>query len=411
MGDALKKSATIVVIVVGIWSGAVAQPNDPSLQELYERHRWFELRDAIAGRTVPPLYTGAVAAAFSRRDAEKHLNEALRQASTTDAANEVREALINLYMLLGRSADAVRTLDAAVAAAPSRADFLNVRRLFDPFRRLPNQTARTGRRAPFRCQVGAQGVVLPIKVNGRPVEWHFDSAFSHSALAESEARMLGIRVQSATAQAGDFTGATTTTRAALVDRIVIGDAELRNVPILVFPDSQPPWNEQPPGRRGTIGIPVAVALQTIHWSATGTCRVGPDRAPTATTAANLAFDGMTPVTRAQMERRSLDFVFDTGNQGGTQLWSRFRSEFPALVEAGREGTRIVSQIGGSTEHRIVVIPEIRLRVGGLETLLRPANVFSKPVGNDLQHGNLGVDVVNQATEVTIDFRTMTLTMR
>jgi hypothetical protein len=78
MGDALKKIATIVVIVVGIWSGAVAQPNDPSLQELYERHRWFELRDAIAGRKVPPLYTGAVAAAFNRRDAEKHLNEALR---------------------------------------------------------------------------------------------------------------------------------------------------------------------------------------------------------------------------------------------------------------------------------------------------------------------------------------------
>jgi hypothetical protein len=259
--------------------------------------------------------------------------------------------------------------------------------------------------------VGAQGVVLPIKVNGRPVEWLFDSAFSHSALAESEARMLGIRVQSATAQAGDFTGAPTTTRAALADRVVIGDAEVRNVPILVFPDSQPPWNEQPPGRRGTIGIPVAVALQTIHWTATGTCRVGPDRALTAMTAANLTFDGMMPVTRAQMEARSLDFVFDTGHQARTQLWSRFRSEFPGLVEAGREGTRIVSQIGGSTEHRIVVIPEIRLRVGGLETLLRPANVFSRPVGNDLQHGNLGVDVVSQAADVTIDFLTMTLTMR
>jgi hypothetical protein len=409
--DALKNLSTIILIVVGIWSGARAQPNQPSLQQLYDHHNWFELRDAIAGRTVSALYSGAVASAFNRRDAEKYLNEALRQASTTEAANEVREALINLYLLLGRSADAVRTLDAAVAAAPSRADFLNVRRLFDSFRRLPNQTARIGRRAPFRCQVGAQGVFLPIAVNGRPVEWLLDTAFSTSALTESEARMLGIRVQGATAQAGDFTGATTTTRAALAERVVIGDAELRNVPMLVFPDAQPPWNEEPPGRRGTIGIPVALALQALHWTARGTCQVGPDRDVTSKTAANLAFDGMTPVTRAQMEGNSLDLVFDTGNQGGTQLWSRFTRDFPALIQGGREGTKRVSQIGGSTEHRIVVIPEIRLRVGGFETVLRPANVFSQPVGNDLQHGNLGVDVVSQAAEVTIDFQAMRLTMR
>ena len=165
---------------------------------------------------------------------------------------------------------------------------------------------------------------------------------------------------------------------------MIGDAELRNVPMLVFPDSQPPWNEKPPGRRGTIGIPVAVALQAIHWTARGTCQVGPNRDHTAKAAANLAFDGMTPVTRAQIDGTSLELVLDTGNQGGTQLWSRFTRDFPALIQGGREGTKRVNQIGGSTEHRIVVIPKIRLRVGGFESVVQPANVFSPPIGNDLQ---------------------------
>jgi hypothetical protein len=76
----------------------VAQaPKELSLQQLYERHSWFELRDAIAGRTVPALYAGAVASAFNRtRDAENLLKRAVREASTPEAANNAREVLVNL---------------------------------------------------------------------------------------------------------------------------------------------------------------------------------------------------------------------------------------------------------------------------------------------------------------------------
>jgi predicted aspartyl protease len=94
--------------------------------------------------------------------------------------------------------------------------------------------------------VGTDGVFLPVIVNDKAVEWLFDSAFSHAVLSESEARMLGVSVHGATGVGADFSGGTTTTRAAVADRMVIGDAELRNVPVLVVPDSQPPWNEQPP---------------------------------------------------------------------------------------------------------------------------------------------------------------------
>jgi hypothetical protein len=58
-----------------------------------------------------------------------------------------------------------------------------------------------------------------------------------------------------------------------------------------------------------------------------------------------------------------------------------------------------------------VIPEVRLRVGGFDSVLHPANMFSKPVGNDPQHGNLGLDVLSQAAEVTLDFEAMSLTVR
>lgn len=402
-----------IAVVGALWSGIMVQaPKGPSLQDLYERHSWFELRDAIAGRTVPSLYAGAVASAFNRpRDAERYLNRAVREASTPEAANEAREALGNLYMRLGRSSDMIRVLDEALAAAPSRSDIREARQAFELFRRLPNQTARAGRNRPFPCEVGPTGVVLPVVVNGKLVHWLFDSAFSHSAMSESEARLLGISVPGATVSAGDFAGGTAPMRTAVAERMTIGDAELRHVPVLVFPDSQPPWNEYPPGRRGTIGLPVALALQAIRWTKGGTCQMGSNPIRPGRTDVNLAFDGETPITRAQLAGKPVELIVDTGNQGGSQFWERFARDFPQIVSEGRKSTKVVQQIGGSEERQIVSIPEIRLRVGGFDSVLQPANVFSKPVGNDLQHGILGMDVWSQANEVTIDFQAMSLTVR
>ncbi len=403
----------IAAIVVGLCVGVMAQsPKDLSLRHLYDRHSWFELREAIAGRTVPALYTGAVASAFNRtRDAERYLNRAVREASTTEAANDAREALATLYMRLGRTSDMIRVLDEILSAAPARSDVRNVRGGFESFRRLSNQTVRTGRPRPFQCAVSAQGVILPVVVNGKSVEWLFDSGFSHAAMSESEARMLGIAVGGANATAGDFAGGVATMRTAVAERMVIGDAELRNVPVLVFPDSQPPWNQQPPGKRGTVGLPVAVALRAIRWTKDGTCQVGANAIRTATADANLAFDGETLVTRAQFSGKPLDLVLDTGNQGGTQLWEGFARDFPDVVSQGSKSTKLVHQIGGSANQQIVVIPEIRLRVGGFNSLLQPADVFSKPIGNGFQSGNLGMDVLSRAAQVIIDFEAMSLTVR
>jgi hypothetical protein len=71
----------------------------------------------------------------------------------------------------------------------------------------------------------------------------------------------------------------------------------------------------------------------------------------------------------------------------------------------------VNQIGGSSDREVIVLPEVRLRIGGLVTLLRPANVFSRPVGDDRLHGNLGMDLLGQAAEVTLDFQAMELMLR
>ena len=107
-----------------------------------------------------------------------------------------------------------------------------------------------------------------------------------------------------------------------------------------------------------------------------------------------------------------DGILDTGDAAGTQFWERFATDFDALVkERGRKGTVRVTQIGGANDRDTTVLPDVRLTVGRKETVLPQANVFSKPVGDSRFHGLLGMDVLSQATEVTIDFRSMTLMLR
>ena len=108
-----------------------------------------------------------------------------------------------------------------------------------------------------------------------------------------------------------------------------------------------------------------------------------------------------------MDGKTLEFLLDTGNQAGTQLWERFGKDFESLVKERGQ----VTQIGGATDRDIIVIPGMQLKVGGKDTTVPEGKLFSRPVGDDRFHGLLGMDLLSQATEVTIDFRSMTLTLR
>jgi Aspartyl protease len=354
---------------------------------------------------------GAVASAFNRvKDAEKYLNQAIRRPFTAETANEAREILALLHIRLGRSSDAGHLIDEILKMAPQRSDVQNMRVVFGAFSDRPNMSVRS-RRANFRCDVTGSGVYIPVSINGTPVTWLLDTGANVTVLSEAEARMVGLVPQDSSEKLSDLAGGTTKVRTALVGRMTIGATEMRNVPVIVLPDSEPPWNELPPGKRGLVSLPIARALQTIKWTRSGTCQTGPGVNPSTNNRSNLAFDQLNPLIQVESEGRQLDFILDAGNQHGTQLWQRFAQDFPLLVQRGTKGTKRITQVGGSNEREVIVLPELRLRAGGFEAVLRPANTFSKPVGNDAYHGNLGMDLLSQATDVTIDFQSMVITLR
>jgi hypothetical protein len=75
MDDAHMNRTILAVALVFLTIATAA--DKPTLKQLYDRHRWFDLRDAIKDQDAPPLYKGAVASAlnhpkeaelFQRRD-------------------------------------------------------------------------------------------------------------------------------------------------------------------------------------------------------------------------------------------------------------------------------------------------------------------------------------------------------
>jgi clan AA aspartic protease (TIGR02281 family) len=403
-------SGITLIVALLIPPLSAAQGGD-SLRSLYDQHRFFELRDAIKGQSASALYLGAVASAFNdTKNAEKYLNRVIRQEPGSDNAYEAHAHLAYLYARLGRNREAVQQFDRMLAMKPNSPDVQNDRAVFVGFTHYPDQSI--GKKHSTRVSGGTvskEGLTIPLSVHGKALNWGVDTGANISVISESEAQMLGLTVGNEKAQVNDANGGSATMRTAVVDRLSIGEMEIRNVPFMVIPDSQPPINDLPPGERAILGLTFLSALKSIRWTSDGTFEIGFPSGPNENRQANLWFDGLSPVTRVRFQNRDLDFSLDTGDGAGTQLWSRFSADYASLLkDHGTKSMRKVTQMGGSQERDIVSLPELQLQVGGFDTVLKPAQVFSKPVGNDSRYGLLGMDLLTQARKVRVDFRSMTV---
>jgi hypothetical protein len=318
-----------------------------------------------------------------------------------------RDEQLGAYLRTGRYEDARRLIDDILTTTPAD-DLRNIRTLFSG---SPNMRVKR-RPARFACEVKDDGVLLPLVVNGRHVTWAIDTGMDVSTISDAEAARLGLTFRGSDGRIDDLAGGHATARMAVARRVVIGRTELSDVSFLVLPADQMPFKELQPGRQGLLGLPIVIALEALRWKRPRTCSSGAAVDAESGKAKNLRYDHLKMIATVDFESKPLDFILDTGDAAGTQFWERFANDFDTLVkERGRKGIVRVTQIGGANDRETIVVPDVRLTVGRKETLLPQANVFSKPVGDSHYHGLLGMDVLSQATEVTIDFRSMTLVLR
>jgi predicted aspartyl protease len=394
----------------GIGDELAAGDPAPALEELYRAHRWFELRDAVAeGRAG--ILPGAVAAAFDdSRQAEGALQEVIEAAPDSQEASEARGLLIYLYQRSGRYRKALAQVEALLAASADASGAENARALFAAFARHPDQSVSARHRSELRYEIRGGNLFVPLSIHGKPASYILDTGADFSALSESEAKRLGLTVEEVAAQVNDSTGGAVELRVAVAGDVAVGRVQVRNLAFLVFRDDQQPFVDLPSGERGIIGMPVLLGLQTVRWGADGTLEVAFRTARKRLPEANLCFDGATLGVEAGYGERKLDLVLDTGSTS-TDLWPAFAKEFAGIVEStGKRDTRKVTGVGSSVDVEAVTLPEATIRIGGLDTVLRPAHVLLSSVGSERYHGRLGFDLLQQARRVTLDFKSMRLAL-
>lgn len=401
----------MLVIAAGVRSSAGDRA--ASAQEaLYTQHRWFELRDSVHPNSAPNFYQGAVDQAFNRPEqAEKELRAVIQAAPGSHQAHEAHELLRYMFLRQGRYAAALAEVDALLHENPNDSDAAADRQIFAALSQYGDQSLSGNRY--FRTPIHHGHLIVPLTINGVAARFSLDSGANLSIVSQSEAKRLRLAVHDVSGKLGDSTGGQVNFQVAIARQLTLGEAQLSNVAFLVVSDQQQPFMDVPPGEKGLIGLPVLLAFETLRWSPNGMLEMG-FASPKVTRAQrpNLCFEGAQPMIEAGLQHRPLVMALDLG-AGKTVLWPHFRHDFPTIAQRGRKQRVHKSGVARSADLEALVLPRLSFEIAGFPVKLAPADVLLNQIGGASEwfDGNLGLDALNTAHSVTLDFKSMMLTMK
>lgn len=381
------------------------------LRVRYENHEWFKLREAVQNGGAPVFYRGAVACAFNNRQrAMEELNQVIRSAPTSDEAYSAHQMLNSIYWRAGQFRRALAQLDAMAEMKPEAADVKEFRKLFAALAQFPEQAVTATGYSRLRYEKAGGNIYIPVAINGQATSYMLDTGANISIISLAEANRRKLRVAKGTGQlaGGSTVYSLEVGDVALAEEFAVGNFHFENVSFLVLPDES--FKDIRSEQRAVLGLPVLLSFGKLRWTTNGVIDIGLPATGNKTAVPNLYFDQAMLVVQVEFGRSKLDFALDTGAVE-TDLYPRFAKDFSKLVtESGREGTRHRVAVGGEFNLDSVVLPDLKLRVGGLETTLHSAQVLKTNIGSQWHYGNLGLDVLSQANTVTLDFRAMTLSL-
>ena len=409
----MPKKCQIVGLLLAISGCLAADRTDSELKSLFAAHDWFKLRDAV-GRSAeaPAFYRGAVACAFNNvDDAERHFRAVVEAPGDGRQAADAHGLLAYAYMRSGRYRQTYTHLAAMQRLLPEVSGLNGSVALFSALSHYPELSAKARRLSDVRM---SDDFFIPVAVDGRPAKYGFDSGMDISFISEAEANRLGLPIHevSASTLRDGASGNDVPVRFVVADRLTAGGFELRHVVFLVARNDAMPFVELPPDKQGILGIPVLVAFGTMRWNNDRVLRIGVDRDRRDVKHPNMCFQGGALVVEGTFRTQRITAWLDTGS-GKTYLTQRFAQQFPDVIDAGKEASVRLRGVGGSTEVRVIAIPEIKFSVGGFDLALRPAQVLPKDerVDRDWYHVWLGMDLLGQAREVSLDFKALTFSLK
>jgi hypothetical protein len=105
-------------------------------------------------------------------------------------------------------------------------------------------------------------------------------------------------------------------------------------------------------------LPILLAIGSVRWNRNGDVTFGAATGHEQQGDANIAFDGLVPVTYWEIAKHRLAVELDTGS-GGTFVWPRYVGDFPDLIPDLPEGKTRLNGATSSNEVRSLTFPELR----------------------------------------------------
>lgn len=346
------------------------------------------------------LMLSGMLAAYELRDADAAQALEIYLASGGDnpeARQAARGALAMVQLRQGRYAEAVATLDGALATFDGPND---VRLGLAQTRGVA--VALSGAEPQARTAFAAGSVNferdmaglprVPLTINGQAREYVFDTGANFSVVTESQASELGLRMLGASAGIGSVTQDTTAAHLAVADTLTLGNLTFENVAFLVVPDSSLSFAGGVYRIPGILGFPVISQMERISVSG-DTLAWAESQGPVIER--DLFVDGLTPRVYGHVgDGPAVQFALDSG-ANRTGLRPVVLVEQPALAEGSRERTERVGSAGGVAEVEATQIPRVSLRFDGVVVELENVSVAEEAAGGDDIHGRLGQDVLRR----------------
>lgn len=346
------------------------------------------------------LMLSGMLAAYELRDADAAQALEIFLASGAgdgEARQTARGTLAMVQLRQGRYADAVETLDTALAAFEgsddTRRGLEQTRGVAAALSGAPPQVRRDFAEGSVAFERDMAGLPrVPLTINGQAREYVFDTGANFSVVTESQAAELGLRMLAQSAGIGSVTQDTTAAHLAMADTLTIGNLTFENVVFLVMPDSSLSFAGGVYRIPGILGFPVisqmerlSVAETRLAWAASAGPVIERD----------LFVDGLTPRVYGHIgEGPAVQFALDTG-ANRTGLRPVVLIEQPALAEGARARTERVGGAGGVVEVESRQIPRVTLRFDGVTVELQNVSVADESAGGDDIHGRLGQDVLRR----------------
>ena len=360
---------------------------------------------------VPGLLSAAGWTALNQSSAEPLLEEILRTQPASRDAPGAHMLLSRIYLRTGRYRKAITNLDEWARRFPDDDALRSEKKDVEQFRGLPDQINGPVRASKLTHD-GADDFSAPLSIAGKPAHYLLDTGAWMSVLTEKEAKRLGLEMRAGSGVLGDASGKGVRIRTAVADELTVGAMSFRQVSFAILPDTEP-WSSMPEGRGGILGIPILLATECIRWRRAGSWELG-CASDTEAVRRSMVFFENHLLAAASVSGTPVFTTLDTGAET-TDLNSNFALQFAKLIErVGKKGSTEVTGAGGTAAIESMALPELAVEIGETRTTLRPAHVTlqkNAALGGRCCVGNLGLDLLRQTGDLTIDFRTMTLRLR